>query len=90
MTYPQSMQNFPLFYVEQPVWPEPDQGPLTFPFCTTVWQCCVRDASRAGFRGSVVGAIFFVSSLSVFFFEVRFANLPEGEGRAKRASLGLS
>ena len=44
----------------------------------------MRDAGRAGFRRSVVGAIFFVSRLSIF-FEDRLAKLFDGGGQAKRA-----
>ena len=51
----------------------------------------MRDAGRAGFRRSVVGAIFFCQprQLVGFFFDDRLANLPEGEGQAKRALSGL-
>jgi len=50
----------------------------------------VRDAGRAGFPCSVVGAIFFVSqSSSSAFLEVGLAKLLDGEGQAKRALSGL-
>ena len=48
----------------------------------------MRDAGRAGFRRSVVGAIFF-SAVCRFFFEDGLVKLFDGEGQAKRALSGL-
>jgi len=56
----------------------------------TVWQCCWRDAGRAGFRRAVVGAIFLsVKAVRRLFFDDKLAKLLDGEGQAKRALSGL-
>ena len=75
--------NSPSFRHSMACWHCARSGLLTFPFCKTVWQCCVRDAGRAGFRRSVVGAIFFVSQscLSAFFLMTGWRSFSTAEGR---------
>ena len=87
VSYPQSFQKppFDTYLVASPV---PGRNRLRLLDCKTVLQCCARDVGRAGFRGAVVGAIFFLQR--AVFFVVLTLEPVMARSRAKRSVVGFT